>query len=170
MGSHTPPLDHGAERHTDVTRELILIATSGFITATPANINNYGVLNFPDGQAKSVWFSFKIPDGFVSFSKIEAIWSSPAASGNLRWAVKATYAAAGEAKDTHSDAPSVGETATAGAGKLNVQEPKNTITLSNIATGDYVGLKFVRDAVSALDTLNTFVYLYCLVFTYTANQ
>lgn len=162
---------HGAAQHTDVTRELFLPAfNDSDVDATLANHGRYSVVELTDGVDSVMYFIFKVPDDFVSFTSLELVWGATAAAGNLSWAITASYGAAGESYLVHSDAVAPGRTATGGTNSLNVQEPENVLTLANLAIGDYLGIQLIRDATNVLDTLDVFVKVYGLLFTYVASQ
>lgn len=163
---------HGAAQHTDVTREVFLPAVSGYVqSGTPGTD---GANPYVSGAANSiepeVYHLMKVPADFVSFTKVEAVWYSAPASGNMYWELYSRWAADGEARATHTDAPGVGVTATAGSYLTNIQEPANPLTLTNLALGDILMLKFKRTGSNALDTLDSVAYYLGLIFTYTANQ
>lgn len=163
---------HGAAQHNDVTRELFLPANEGYGTGTPSTglapwvvVIGGANLNEPD------WcFAIKVPDDFVSFTKVEAVWMCAPAAGNMYWYLNAMYAASGQDYNEHSDVPVAGVTATAGVWLINVQEPANPLTLVDLAIGDYLGLRFRRSGANALDTLDSDVYFLGLLFTYVASQ
>ncbi len=163
---------HGAEKHTNITRTIWLPAIkygAGVFTATESG-------TFPVAQgaaaadAPYLELSLKVPDDFVSFTKMELLWDSPAAAGNMYWKMNANYAAAGEAENTHTDTPAYGVTATAGANLLNLQQAPNPLTLTNLAAGDYIGFWAYRVGSNALDTLGAVANFYGILFTYVANQ
>lgn len=163
---------HGAAWHTDVTRRLFLLANEGHIAAGTSNqeLGHSSIAGGANANEPMVMLEMRVPDDFVSFIKVEALWSSAAAAGNMNWRITADYNAEGEALNNHTDAPVFGTSATGGAGLLNVQEPANVITLANLAIGDYIGFTFNRGAVVGDDTLDAIVNFYGLLFTYVANQ
>ncbi|MBA7637571.1 hypothetical protein ES703_45217 [subsurface metagenome] len=163
---------HGAAQHNDVTRELFIPANSGHVvTGSPSVRGRFGaVTGTANTDQPAVYFSIKVPDDFVSFTSLKAVWMSPAAAGNMRWAFLSDYAAPGEVYSTHGDDPAVGVTATGGADKLNVQESANPITLASLVSGDYIGIGFSRSGSHADDTLDDAMYLLGLLFTYVAEQ
>jgi len=164
--------EHNAVRHTDVIRELFIPAVEGF--ADMGNSATYGRYSLVVGGAASdapwVMFTIRVPDDFVSFLSVKALWGSPAVSGNMYWRIIADYNAPGESPAAHSDTPAKAATATAGANLFNLQEPANPLTLSDLVKGDFLGLEFMRYGADALDTLNDSAYLYGLLFTYIAEQ
>lgn len=160
---------HGVDEHADVSRELFLSPT-GYTTGGVTSRGGYFVVYFVDSAVKTLWFNFKVPDDFVSFDSCKLVWDSAAASGNMNWGMGAYYAASGEAYNQHAESPGVGVTATAGANTLNVQEPANVLSLSSLASGDYVGVYVTRNASVVDDTLGQTVCIYGLLFTYTAEQ
>lgn len=157
----------------DVTRELFLPANAGWIeygSSAGFGPRYAAVKGSANAWEPGVSFAFKVPDDFVSFSSLKAVWGSLAASGNMYWVLKAYYAAAGEVYNTHADDPVKGVTATGGNGIINVQEPANPLTLASLAKGDYLGVYFDREGSSGSDTLNSDMWLLGLLFTYVAKQ
>lgn len=163
---------HGAAQHTDVTRELWLPANEGFVsTGTPTVLNNYpSVSGGANADEPRVYLSLKVPDDFVSFTSVKALWICGVGGQDMYWQILGRYAASGESRVEHADEPVLGVTVNGGASVMNVQEPANPLTLVNLAAGDYLGLKFNRIGSDALDTLDVGMYFLGLLFTYTANQ
>ena len=172
LADDQPPKSHGIDKHTDVTRDLFIPAYEGH--ALTGVKGTHGYYSAIDGGANLsqpiVYFSIKVPDDFVSFSSLKAVWLSTAVSGNAFWRMQAQYAAAAEAYNTHSDGGAYGTTATGGADIINVQEPANPLTLASLAKGDYIGIEFSRLGSNAEDTLDANVRFIGLLFTYTAEQ
>lgn len=163
--------EHGADKHTNVTRELFIPATEGFVsTGTLINLGMFSAVRCADTEHSQIYWTIKVPDDFVSFVSVKAVWLSTAAAGDMYWRIQADYAASGEAYTTHGDNPAFGATATGGNNIINVQEPANPLTLSELAIGDYLGLWFYRNAGFGLDTLDTAADLLGLLFTYVAEQ
>lgn len=162
---------HGHAQHTNRTRTIELACDQGYVWAA-----TYGLDIMPgwwaDGDADGprATFLLKVPDDFVSFTKVEAKWLCDKATGNMRWKLEAQYGAAGEVYNTHADTPAYGQTATGGNMIQNVQEPANPLTLVNLALGDNLGIKFSREGSHALDTMNWPTYLLAILFTYVADQ
>lgn len=173
-GNATPtPAVHGAAQHTDVTRELFLPANEGYIkTGAPKSMGFFACVDgLADGaDDPEIYFAMKVPDDFVSFASLQAVWASPAAAGNAKWKFNAHYGASGENYAIHSDLPAYGVTATGGANIINVQEPANPLTLASLAAGDYLGFYLKRDGAHADDTLDDVFKLLGILFTYVANQ
>ena len=167
-----PPQAHGVGSHTDVTRVLFLPANeahilSGFSTSS----NWYGaVAGLANSAEPKLPFTIKVPDDFVSFTKVEAVWASPAATGNMYWKTISRYGASTESQSVHSDSPAYGTTPTGGANIINVQEPANPLTLVNLGLDDVLALYFLRDGSHENDTLNQTVSILGLLFAYVAHQ
>lgn len=170
-GRYTPAV-HGAAQHTDVTRELFIPALSGdAVNGTPTNNAGYAVVS---GTANAweplVMLTFKVPDDFVSFVSLKAVWWCSAAAGNMYWYLKTYYAASGQERQTHTEASGYGTTATGGANLINVQESSTPLVMANLEEGDYVGIEFSREGTHGDDTLDAVVYFVGILFTYTAEQ
>lgn len=163
---------HGAAQHTNVTREVFLGVGEGWVEVGVIVDFAYHPVAYgtQNENAPKVYFEIKVPDDFVSFTKIEAVWASAAAAGNAYWHLRARYGALGELNSTHSDFPDTGATACGGASIISVQEPANPLTLASLAAGDYIGIEYYRNGVHANDTLDAYLYLFGILFTYTANQ
>lgn len=163
---------HGAAKHTDITRRMFLPANEGFVAAgASAQGGYYGVAQGgADANEPVVFFSFRVPDDFVSLTSLKAVWYAGVAAGNMYWKLRMMSAADGEVYNTDSNDPAEGTTATGGNNIINVQEPANPLTFAGLAAGDFIGIGFVRTGTHASDTLNATAKLLGLLFTYTANQ
>jgi len=168
MSNPRTPTLHGADRHTDVARERFIPCT-GHTVGLLLTWGYYSCHRWSDAVLDYSAFTFKVPDDFVSFISVKLVWHC-VAPGDMFWKMSAFYAAEGEDYGTHSDTPSYGTTTNGGADDLNVQEPANALSLSNLAKGDYIGIKAQRDATYGNDTLNTSVYVLGLLFTYMGEQ
>ena len=165
------PCVHGAEKHTDVTRERFIPAFNDSAANTTLIALDYGsAIRFAAAQIAGTFFYFKVPDDFVSFVSIKLVWVSGAESGNMRWRSDAQIGAKGEVYYEHLDETAEGETATAGADIINEQESPNPLTMTALAKGDYIGVRVMRDATDPNDTLNAAVDVLGILFTYVAEQ
>jgi len=164
--------DHGADKHTDVTRYLWIPAVVGYAgTGTPGYQYYYSVVSGGANEpAPTVYWTLKAPSDFVSLVSVKALWTSPAASGSMYWKLSAYYGAAGENIGAHTDWPAYGTTATAGNMKWNLQEPAYPLTLSSLTKDDFIGIRFIRVGSDPSDTLENTVYFAGLLFTYIAEQ
>lgn len=164
------PPSHGAAKHTDVTRELFIpMFDDSNANVSVAKLFGYLLLQFADGATGRSSANFKVPDDFVSFSSLKAVWVC-AGAGNLRWKLHGTYAAHGEMMNTHDEDGALGETAIANALYVYIQEPSDPLALTGLAKGDVVGVEVARDGGHANDTIDAVAYLLGLVFEYTAEQ
>lgn len=166
------PAVHGAAEHTDVTRELFIPALDDVdIQTTLENKGDYLIISVDGTGFGASYFTFKVPDDFVSFTSIKLVWMADTGlTGNMYWRLHTDYAAAGESYNTHSEDPAGGTTNAAAANTIYVQEPANALTMGSLALGDYIGIEFNRDADHASDTIEGDVKMFGLLFTYTANQ
>lgn len=163
--------EHGANKHTNVTREVFLSAGEARVAAgTLVTYASYAVAEgAADLDEPVAYFNMKVPDDFVSFGSVKAVWAA-VGTGNMRWRLEAAYAAHGEGVVTHSDSPAHGETAIAVIATWYAQEPANPLILASLAAGDYIGIEVWRNGTHANDTIDTEVKLLGLLFTYTAEQ
>lgn len=167
-GLGAPTVANDALRKDTFDRKLWLPANGAYILAgTPAASQYYGAMKgLANSDEPVIYLTMRVPDDFVSFTSIQALWVSAVAGGDMYWYLTATYASAGEAWNTHFDAPAIGVTATGGANIFNLQAPANPLTLANLAANDYLGIRFSRNGANALDTLNSDMYLFGLLFSY----
>jgi len=163
---------HGADKHTDVTRDLFIPAAEGLIAkGTAVTFYRWAVVEGGVNlQEPWVNVTFKAPPDFVSYQKLEAVWVSHAGAGNIYWRFRTNYAACGEDRRAHEEDTAFGVTATGGFGIINCQEPEDPLTMAGLAKGDFIGLYFQRMGDNALDTIDDVVYLYGFLLTYTADQ
>jgi len=172
LADDQPPKAHGADKHTDVTRELFLPAAQAIGDGTPQAEPTaiVPVRAIVDTSEQVVLFAyFKVPDNFVSFSKVELLWNTGGGGGDMFWSLEAAYGADGQLMTQHQESPAKGATTGTGNGRFNVQEPANSLTLISLAIGDYVALRFKRDGTNGGDTLAD-VFLFGILFTYIAEQ
>jgi len=173
-----PLIYHGDEKHNNVQRELFIPAGASHKDGTDlwdtAN-DHIPEVELADAANQSCSFIFKVPDDFVSFVKAEIAWYNRpgVAVGNMRWRLVATYGAMWDGVylyREYSDTPALAVTATNQSDALNVQEPENPLTLANLATGYYCGIRMIRTATHADDTITESVYVHGLIFTYIASH
>ncbi len=166
------PLSHGAAKHTNITRELFIPATNDIHASATVNQFNafWSCVTFVDDRVVAIYQTFKVPDDFVSFISLKCVWATPAAAGNMSWKMGCHWAAHGEIESTHTEYPGTGQTASGGADIIVAQEPPTPLNLANLALGDYVGAKMVREGDDVLGTINDIVEVLGILFTYTANQ
>jgi len=146
------------------TRAFFVQAMSGRVITAPANIavttDAIGLIapavNLPNSQISQAAAIFDVPQDFASTMTVKAV-VSPELAGNVYSAIYASYGACGEAHNTHTDT-SGGYAATAiTTGGWNCI---NSTSLSLAAAGDIVLVRFFRDAIDALDTVNGAVWVF----------
>ena len=171
LADNQPVQVHGADKHTDVARQLFIPATTAVLSdATLSLLGDYGTVRMPD-EANTVFaITAKVPDDFVSFTSIKLVWVSGAAAGNLYVAHNTSYAASTENRETHTNDTGFGTIATGGADIINVLDHPNPLTMPGLAKGDYIGIQTARMATVAQDSLNANVYALGILFSYTAEQ
>ena len=155
-----------------VSRNLFLTAVASYINSGTVSLRNSWSIVYGAANANAPVFrvSFKVPDDFVSFESMKAVWEATSSGGNMYWRFNASYAAPGEIVNIHSDSTSLGVTADGGAQILNVQESPDPLTLKFLAKGDYLGVLFTREGTHANDTIDNQVNVFGLLFTYRASQ
>ena len=162
---------HGAAEHTNIARNIWLSAGDAYIeTGAIARNNNYPVVRATANADLSAYLSLKVPADFVSFTNVKVVWSSPPATGNAYLYLRTSYAADGEERATHGEAPASEAIATSGADKLNIDTPVNGPSLANLAVGYIIGFWFARTGTDVLDTLNDTFDFFGIEFNYVANQ
>lgn len=167
--------EHGADKHTNVTRYLFIPAADAPVgdgTAIAEGTANVPVLQVASDAEKTVLLSyFRCPDDFVSFTNMKLLWYA-VNSGNMYWCLEAAYGAAGELMTHHQENPGYGATTGTGEGKTDLQEPSNPLSMSNLAKEDFVAIRYKRDGTHADDTIGSTgeVELLGLLMEYTAEQ
>lgn len=150
-----------------VNKTLLIPATQGDYDAVLNSASSYPVLNFANAVAKLATHLMRVPDDFLTFVSVRAVWQTPdVGNNNLYWRLAAVYSACAEGYVTHTDIPAYGVTASGGADIKNCQEPANPLTLVSLARGDTMGIIFNRDATNPADTIEDIVRLYGLEFNY----
>lgn len=166
--------EHGAPQHTDIIRHLFIPALDDHHAGTTLTcFGFYHVIEMSATEEGWVIFNFWVPDEFLSFESVKAVWTittAPPPPANWVWDMAAEYAAAGEAHNTHTDVPVAAAASVGTPIYIMVQEPPNPLTLFYLAKGDYVGVAVRRYGADAGDTYANTVKLLGLLFTYTAEQ
>lgn len=107
---------------------------------------------------------FRVPPDFVSSMTIKAV-VEPAAAGNVYSSNTEYHRAAGEAYSTHTSA-----VASAAVAITQVVCEIQTLTLSDVAVGDYFTLQYVRTGGDGLDSINDSVGFLGWLISYTADS
>ena len=158
------PASHGADKHTDRTRNKWISCTYAEDGMTARDDSPVGILT--DGATKQAYGSLHVPENFVSDGVIKAIIIS-IASGNLMYTIHSQFAANGENYNNHN----LGTGTITEAVILNKLEVLNTsLSLTNLAKGDNIGINFKRWGGQAGDTVDAIVHFVGFIFEYTADQ
>ena len=140
--------DHGAGQHTDVAREL-------FVYPKPSSVDetlygNYSVVQTMAGTGTAALFTLKVPDDFVSLTHVHVVVMEEGGESTVVWNFDTSYAANGEAKNTHTGNSAGNQTV------LTVDEitelADQSSLFSSLAAGDYVGVLWLRDGADVNDT------------------
>lgn len=134
--------------------------------------DNVPYLIFDNATPEIVYWTFRLPENYSSAPKLKIQWSNAASdTGNCCWGCQVT------AVTPNSDADDMTATRTfdninnqadAGVATRRLQEVEMTLTnFDGAVAGDWVTLKFQRDADDASDTMNTDeAYLWAVSFEY----
>jgi len=156
------------EKFVAHTRQLFLPAT-GHTNGTPGGSASRPWIEFTDGKEQYTCVTMRVPSDYLSLDKIEIVWYSPAPTGNMFWRPYATWSLKGEKIARWTKDAGYGATPTAGANKINVQEPATPFNPAPLGCGHYLGLSINRHAGRDQDTLNTYVRFLGFLFTYTST-
>jgi len=126
--------------------------------------SNLGLI-LVDGVSDSANGAFYVPSDFVSGMTVKAVLLAPS-SGNIYSFNGAYHGAVGEDHNAHF----VVENYAAVALTLNQRAEIQTLTLNDIAAGDYVTLTYIRNAASASDTINNYAHITGWIVEYTADS
>lgn len=122
-------------------------------------------VEMPDTETTNLFGGFYVPSDFSSTMTVKAV-VIPLASGNMYALNQAKHGAVGEAWDIHS----VSLGATTAAVTSGQPNEELSLSLTNAAIGDYVGLYFYRYAAHTSDTVGTIVYFRGWLVSYTADS
>jgi len=131
---HTPPV---------LTKEFFVTLWSGYMTATASATGDFNTWRFDGG--KYAHLDFKVPHDFTALTHCKII-GIKTTNGTIDWTVNTDFAAIGEASTTHSDSDTgIGLAMT----DTEIEEIDISAAFANLAADDYVGVKFLCDAISA---------------------
>jgi len=162
--------EHGADKHNNVTRQIFVEASGGHLATGPTYDLEKGSAVRGDANSfgPDVYLSMKVPPDFVSFQSVKAVWSGDG-SGDMYWRMLASWAADNELKNTHMELTDW-DTTFGNPLRINIDAHPDPLLLANLAAGDWLGIRFLRDGANALDTVNDIVRFAGLLFIYTASQ
>jgi hypothetical protein len=119
-----------------------------------------------DGVENDALGYFYCPADYVSGLTVAAAVSPSTTSANIYCQQEIYYAALGESLGTHSGAFAPAAVAIT-TGQINLIA---SVSLSSISAGDYVAMRFIRDASNWADTINNLVYFRGWLVSYTADS
>ncbi len=148
------------------TRTLFVPCTGGTEIGAGA-ISRVSPAGWPLGDSVQTYTygTFYVPSDYVSSMTIYAVVYN-VGSGNMYCANTAEQGAVGEAYDTHTTSSSTSAVAVTANQWANIK----ALTMSSIASGDYVVLTFYRNAADGADTVNTNAYFAGWLVSYTADS
>ncbi|GAI58775.1 unnamed protein product, partial [marine sediment metagenome] len=166
-------LDHGRDKHTDVTRyKFYPFYNDVNANAALALFQAHSFVNMPDAVITEVPVEFRVPDDFVSFTSMKLVWSATnaAAARNMYWRLTAGYGTAGESFRNTLEAAAYGVTAWTASEIIHEQTGANALTMATLGLGDYVGVKVWRDGGHVNDTIGATVKAFGILLTYVADH
>lgn len=156
----------------DRTRRFLVMGVRGWnetdsLPVDPDSNANEG-LPMVDNKTVGINGEFFVPIDFGSSMTVTPV-VIPASSGNLAiGSMSAWYGSAGQNFNNHSNTN--GPTVTAIVVNEREYLSANTLTLSNVAAGDYVSVQFRRLGASGSDTIGATVYFHGFLVEYTADS
>ena len=152
----------------DIYKNLNLFLYPAYSDGTNTASNNTPVTQLADAATKLAYFSCIIPSDLRLLS-MKFIWSTPAASGNLRWQVDIGEGGESDANNARTTGGTAVTTATiTTADDINFTEilDQGAISISKLNSGNLWGIKFSRLGAAAEDTLGQVVNLYGIIMTF----
>lgn len=178
-GIHCPPSqevfpsvlrEHGADKHTDVARELFVGSSGNKGPSGAAESYSLGyhiTSRFADGLSEKQYVELKVPDDFVSMISCHVV-VMPTGTGNMRWSVGTHFGVVGELRsNTASSKASVDE---AVVDDVITELSDMSEALPGLSAGDYVGIEVTRSGNHANDTVGAHVYMLGVILKYMAHQ
>jgi hypothetical protein len=133
--------EHGADKHTNITRNVFLPAVTGYVTAgsLASRLGFDCISGGANADEPSVVITTIVPPDFVSLVSVKALWDA-ASGGNMYWRLSAAFL-----HNYDPDAPmfyrvldttALGVTNIIIGGSGRLQEPADPLTLPNLVAGD----------------------------------
>ncbi len=111
-----------------------------------------------------------VPDDYISFVSVKAVWYVPRLNENMYWYLEAGWTRAGDLVGYEAAWPPAA-TPSSGSDIINVQEQEGSpLSLTGLQAGDFLGLIFNRYGTEPEDTLTADPNFFGLLFTYIAKQ
>jgi hypothetical protein len=132
-------------------------------TATYGLVYQYTTMNYEDSADESA----NVGGFFEAAPTTVQVLVVTNANGNFAYYTSTYFAASGQIGDTHTDSEGSGASPLTAACTNNFLNPIDiTASFTSASAGDFFGLKFHRDAASALDTCTGLAYVIGLLITY----
>lgn len=155
------------------TRKFFVPATAAYNSTDTATIppqrvdpsDDFGGFPLPDAKYCECFGHFHVPEYFVTGMTVTAMLI-PAGTGNIRAQNSARYGACGAAASSHADSPAFGTEAVT----ADDRECVRSLSITSAATGDIVGMHFIRDGNNELDTIGDEVSFFGWIVEYTADS
>jgi hypothetical protein len=169
---------HGASNHTDITRSIWLVPAAGTpdgltLTQTGSAPNFMDCYSLPNGSTTGAFWTFEVPDDYVSGNPTATIYWSPSATDGtahtVRW--QYTFKSLGSGSDVIAAGTTTTWTGASAARTINLLVKDTTTSVgAAMVAGDICRLEVQRIGADAADTYVGEVRLHAVRIDYTANQ
>ena len=165
------PASHGADKHTNITREIFLSVGRCYTTTTHGKNGYFAIIQLPDGATSYAYFSQTMPADFVELTDIKVVLITPNATG--------TTAVFHAITEGGSDGQTI-STHTVNCGNVSVVLDENDKIQKETIKGagdfsvynknDMIGIRISRFGSDGNDNYEDIVYLVGIIIEYTADQ
>jgi len=180
-GTGVSVIGHGAADHADVTRQAFLLpqgagmdgtATLILVGGGPVNFSN--AVNYPDAATSGAFWSWQVPDDYLSgVISVRPLWSPAATDGvahTVRWSVSAKELATGS--DVTAAGTTTAFTGISAARTVNILVTENlqSTGVTPSGAGARMRIELQRIGADGADTYVGAVRLLGLIVSWTASQ
>lgn len=166
------PASHGADKHTDRTREISLLVNAAYTTATLSIQTNYPVAHLEDAITKSVYFATKLPSDLVTLDDIQFIGLDVVATGSdIRVLMEVKGGTHNTSASTINETDTMTKTLVEGTvHRIDIQSVKGTMDLSGFTKNHAISIKIARLGGDGADDYEDTFKLIGLILKYTADM
>lgn len=138
---------------------------------TATNLNNYVVMDFPDGSLSKAEFGFVLPSDYNGGTvTVKFIWTANSTSTNsVLWGIQGVCRADDDPQDVaYGTAQTVADANKSTAYDINITAATGALTLAGTpAAGEWAQFRVYRDPTHASDTLAATARLLGIIIEYT---
>lgn len=165
------PASHGADKHTNRTREIFLSVGRCYSTIALDDKGNHAIIALPDAALSYMRFSQRLPIDFVELTDIKIVFISPNATGTTV-VFNTNIQGANDGESYTTNIVSCGDVSVVmdEGDKIQKESVKGVADFSVLDKNDILGIRIYRKGTDGSDNYEGIINFIGLIIEYTADQ